>query len=108
MGSPQDTYDAMAKAGTAKIMSPFKKQAVQGFMAGAYVALGGLFANLMGAGFTYQGEGTAPYPGLPSFMSGFVFPIGLIGIFLTGSNLYTGNCMYVVPPVMHGTVPRIR
>ena len=44
----------MASSGASRIMAPWRKQLVQGFMAGAYVALGGLFANLMGAGFTYQ------------------------------------------------------
>lgn len=35
MASPQETYDAMAAMGTAKIMMPWHKQMVQGFMAGA-------------------------------------------------------------------------
>lgn len=43
MSTPQETYDTMSAMGTAKIMMPWHKQMIQGFMAGAYVALGALF-----------------------------------------------------------------
>jgi hypothetical protein len=32
MSTPQETYDAMALAGAAKIAMPWHKQAIQGFM----------------------------------------------------------------------------
>jgi hypothetical protein len=32
MSTPQETYDAMALAGAAKITMPWHKQAIQGFM----------------------------------------------------------------------------
>jgi formate transporter len=109
MSSPQETYDAMATAGTAKIMMPWHKQMIQGFMAGAYVALGALFANLMEGKFThYADDEFEVAPGEANLIGGAVFPIGLIAIFMTGANLYTGNCMYIVPPLLNGTVPRLR
>eukprot|EP00037_Helgoeca_nana_P002009 m.31186 g.31186 ORF g.31186 m.31186 type:complete len:221 (+) comp12295_c0_seq2:278-940(+) len=109
MSSPQETYDAMAAAGAAKIMMPWHKQAIQGFMAGAYVSLGALFANLMEANFTwYKGDQFEVAPGLANLVGGAVFPIGLIAIFMTGANLYTGNCMYLIPSFINGTVPRGR
>ena len=64
-------------------------------MAGAYVSLGALFANLMEGGFYDKKDPTftpaMPYHALSSLIGGAVFPIGLIAIFLTGANLYTGK-----------------
>lgn len=33
---------------------------------------------------------------MANLIGGAVFPIGLIAIFMTGANLYTGNCMYLL------------
>lgn len=99
----------MVAAGTSKIMMPWHKQMIQGFMAGAYVALGALFANLMEGKFThYDDDDFEVAPGEANLIGGAVFPIGLIAIFMTGANLYTGNCMYIVPPLINGNVPRLR
>jgi formate/nitrite transporter FocA (FNT family) len=113
MASPAETYAIMARAGAEKIQTPFYKQAVQGFMAGAYVSLGALFANLMEGGLYDSSKGpdhtsTMPYHALSSLVGGAVFPVGLIAIFLTGANLYTGNCMYLVPPLLNGVVSPAR
>ena len=51
---------------------------------------------------------TAAISKLSNLLGGAVFPIGLIGIFLTGANLFTGNCMYFVPAFINGSVPRWR
>lgn len=104
MASPADTYDRMVRAGAQKIMTPWRTQAVQGFMAGAYVSLGALFANLMEAAFKPDSTTPGWPPGLSNLVGGAVFPVGLIAIYLTGANLYTGNCMYVIPPLMRGTL----
>ena len=61
--------------------------------AGAYVALGALFANLMEGNFTHYADSdpsfTSEAPGMANLVGGAVFPIGLIAIFMTGANLYT-------------------
>lgn len=90
----------------------------QGFLAGAYVAIGALFANIMEANFkqpvvpagaeTTLISGEPNLAGLSNLVGGAVFPVGLIAIFLTGANLYTGNCMYVVPAWINGTAPKAR
>eukprot|EP01047_Picozoa_sp_COSAG01_P070147 COSAG01_NODE_10556_length_2133_cov_3.189282_1_plen_323_part_00 len=105
----------MARAGVDKILAPWPKQAVQGFMAGAYVALGALFANLMEGGLYDAKLGwaedsyhQAQFHALSNLVGGAVFPVGLIAIFLTGANLYTGNCMYVVPALLNGSTSRVR
>ena len=96
MASPSETYNIMARAGLEKINSPLHLQAVQGFMAGAYVALGGLFANLMEGGLYDKSAGadhtaTMPYHAVSNLVGGAVFPVGLIAIFMTGANLYVAG-----------------
>ena len=116
MPSPEETYNLMVRAGVDKIMAPWQKQILQGIMAGAYVALGALFANLMEGGIYDKALGEleessyhqAQFHALSNLVGGAVFPVGLVAIFLTGANLYTGNCMYVIPPLMNGTVSRLR
>ena len=112
--TPQETYGLMAQMGRDKISAPWHKQAVQGVMAGAYVALGGLFANLMEGGIydplmPHGGDNdpdkSMPFHALSNLLGGAVFPVGLIAIFLTGANLYTGNCMYLIPPLLTRSVP---
>jgi len=88
----------MVEAGAKKIQTPFAIQAVQGFMAGAYVALGAFFANIIES--LFKSDNNVAFEKL---YGGAVFPIGLIAIFLTGANLFTGNCMYIVPPMISGS-----
>jgi formate/nitrite transporter len=86
-----------------KVMAPWHVQAVQGVMAGCYVALGGLLAVTFEAGFDEAAGKT-----LGMLVGGAVFPMGLIAVVFTGANLFTGNCMYIVPALLNGSLPRAR
>jgi len=99
MRDPAATYAKMAATAQTKLHALWSAQLLQGVLAGAYVAVGAMSANLASAGFT--GEGS-------KLIGGAVFPVGLIAIFLTGANLFTGNCMYVVPPLLNGAVHPLR
>ena len=63
---------------------------IRGFMAGAYIAIGGALA-------TVCSTGVAPFlgAGIAKMIGGAVFPVGLIAIVLTGMELFTGDCMLV-------------
>ena len=98
------TYDRVAMVADAKIRTPFSIQIVQGMLAGATLALGAMNANLVEAAV----HDSKTISELSNLIGGMVFPVGLIGIFLTGANLFTGNCMYFVPAILNGTVPRWR
>ena len=100
----QATYDRVAMVADAKIRTPFSIQIVQGMLAGATLALGAMNANLVEAAV----HDSKSISELSNLLGGIVFPVGLIGIFLTGANLFTGNCMYFVPAIINGTVPRWR
>ena len=63
---------------------------IRGFMAGAYIAIGGALC-------TVCSTGVAPHlgAGIAKMIGGAVFPVGLIAIVLTGMELFTGDCMLV-------------
>ena len=62
---------------------------VEGILAGALIALGGYGSQLIAAA------------GLPKVVSAAVFPVGLIMVVLTGSELFTGNCLLAGPAWTH-------
>jgi formate transporter len=64
---------------------------VLALLAGAFVALGGMFSTTVAAG----AEGALPY-GVGQFLSGFVFTLGLALVLVGGAELFTGNTMTIV------------
>jgi len=88
--SPVMTVAAAANAGKAKGNLSAFQYLLRGFMAGAYIAVGGALATVcstqvaahLGAGFG-------------KLIAGAVFPVGLIAIVLTGMELFTGDAMLV-------------
>ncbi len=81
----------VAKAGDAgkyKVGLPAWNMFVRGWMAGAYIAIGGALATVCSTGVaTFLGAGFA------KLVLGAVFPVGLIIIVLTGAELFTGDAM---------------
>jgi formate/nitrite transporter len=68
------------------------------FLAGAYIAFGGLLAEVATGGMAAAG-----YPaGLVKFVFGGVFPVGLMLVVIAGSELFTGNCMYMPFGMLQG------
>ena len=65
-----------------------------GFLAGAYIAFGGLVAIAVSSGLKPETWGT-----LPTLFAGSVFALGLVLVVLAGSELLTGN-MALVPIAM--------
>jgi formate/nitrite transporter len=61
---------------------------LRGGMAGAYIAMGASLMMIVSTGVV-PALGT----GIAQLLSGFVFPLGLILIVLTGAELYTGDAM---------------
>jgi len=87
--SPKAIVETACTAGCAKSEMPFTKQLAMGFLAGAYIAFGGLLAIVVGRGSPALMEAN---PGLAKFVFGAVFPVGLILVVIAGSELFTGNC----------------
>jgi len=95
----------VAKAGDAgkyKVGLPTWNMLLRGFMAGAYIAMGGALATMCSTNIAASAAAIKDVPGLAfgmssagmsQFMAGAVFPVGLIIIVLTGAELFTGDAM---------------
>jgi formate transporter len=89
----------VAKAGDAgkyKTSLPAWNMILRGFMAGAYIAMGGALATMCSTGIQATDAtlafGTAS-AGFSQLILGATFPVGLIIIVLTGAELFTGDAM---------------
>ncbi|KZX13902.1 formate/nitrite transporter family protein [Methanobrevibacter oralis] len=95
---PADVAKAVASTGGVKGSANLVNLILLSFLAGAYIAFGGLLAEVANAGMLDAG---APL-GLSKFVFGAVFPVGLIIVVLAGSELFTGNIMFMTMGVLDG------
>ncbi len=88
--APPKIVGLASNAGTYKAKLSVFQLLIRGFMAGAYIAIGGALC-------TVCVTGVAPHlgTGIAKLIGGSVFPVGLIAIVLTGMELFTGDCMLV-------------
>lgn len=86
--TPAQTAAAAVEAGVAKATLPLGKMVVGGFLAGAYIAFGGLLAIVASAGMP-----AATWGGLPTLITGITFSLGLVLVVIAGADLLTGNMM---------------
>jgi formate/nitrite transporter len=89
--TPQETAEAAVAAGTAKAGLGPGKALIGGFLAGAYIAFGGLLAIIVTAGLKAEQWG-----GLITLFTGLVFSLGLVLVVIGGAELLTGN-MALIP-----------
>ena len=88
---PKEITQAGIKTGAMKARLSWDKALVASFLAGAYIAFGGLLAISVTSGMPEETWGT-----LPTLFAGAVFALGLILVVIAGSELLTGN-MALVP-----------
>ena len=89
--SPADTAKACVGIAELKDKAPMSNLILLSFLAGAYIAFGGLLAEVATGGMAAAG-----YPvGMVKLLFGAVFPVGLMLVVIAGSELFTGNCMYM-------------
>ena len=89
MKSPAAIASTYETAGTAKTKMSFQKTFLLGIMAGAFIALGGLGSQIASV--------CAPDPSTARLISSVVFPIGLFMVLVGGAELFTGNCLIIIP-----------
>ena len=87
---PQITVEAI-RSGVSKASASPPKALVGGFLAGAYIAFGGLLAIVVSSGLDPKTWG-----GLTTLFTGLVFSLGLILVVVGGADLLTGN-MATIP-----------
>ncbi|PPK92161.1 formate/nitrite transporter [Kineococcus xinjiangensis] len=97
--TPDQIAVAASAAGLKKASTPLPNMLVGGFLAGAYIAFGGLVAIEVTAGMDREQWG-----GLVTLASGSVFSLGLILVIIAGADLLTGNMGLVPLAVLHRRV----
>lgn len=95
--SSKEILKIVHEAAHLRAKTPARKTLVLAFLAGAYIALGGLLAVIIGGGIPGI---AAENPGISKFLMGAVFPLGLMLCAIAGADLFTGNTAYFIPPVM--------
>src|SRR3954454_19658268 len=102
--SPPEITVAGATTGAKKASLSWDKALVGAFLAGAYIAFGGMLAITVSSGLDPKTWGT-----LPTLFTGAVFALGLILVVIAGSELLTGD-MALVPLAVftrRTTLPRL-
>ena len=97
--SPKETTCSVDNIGCNKIGMAMGPLLALGFLAGAFIAFGGLLAVIVGGGVP---DIKLANPGLQKFIFGAVFPVGLILVVVAGAELFTGNTACCVPAVLSG------
>ncbi len=100
---PQEMASRAEYLGVRKAEMPFLKTFMLAILAGAFIAMGAIFATTVSAGAqsVTSPDGTAVYTvGLPygvvRLLSGIVFSLGLILVLVGGAELFTGNNLIVM------------
>ena len=96
MNTPKEVINIVSHLAINKGSYKIRKTLVLAFLAGAYIAFGGLLAIIVGGG---SPEIAANNPGLVKFLFGATFPLGLILVVVLGAELFTGNNAYFIPNI---------
>ena len=84
---------------TKKAHRPYKDMILLGFLAGVFIALAGAGADMAAHNLLMNPATT----GLGKFVSGIIFPVGLMLVVFGGTDLFTSNCL-VFTGVLAGKV----
>lgn len=96
---PADVAHAAVAAGVKKAQLRWDKVLIGSFLAGAYIAFGGLVAITVSAGLDPEIWGS-----LPTLFTGAAFTLGLVLVLIAGSHLLTGNMLLVPIGAMQGRI----
>lgn len=88
MNTPAETAAQFLAVGRGKVLLPVGRMACLAVMAGLFIGLAGVGASTASA--------SVP-PAAARLVSACVFPAGLVMVTLTGSELFTGNCLLAIP-----------
>lgn len=87
---PPEIAHRVEDVGTKKANMSDQKVFVLAFLAGAFIALGAIFAT------TVATEGAALPYGVSKLLTGLVFCLGLILVVVAGAELFTGNNLIII------------
>ena len=98
MNTPKEVIEIVGKLAINKENYKVSKTLILAFLAGAYIAFGGLLAIIVGGGSPGI---AASNPGITKFLFGAMFPLGLILVVIVGAELFTGNNAYFMPNLVN-------
>jgi formate/nitrite transporter len=96
---PQEIAEVAVATGAKKVHRSWDRVLVSSFLAGAYIAFGGMVAITVSSGLDADTWGT-----LPTLFTGAAFTLGLVLVLIAGSDLATGNMLLVPLGAMQGKV----
>ncbi len=96
VAKPMDILDACGEIGATRGKTEVVKTMLLSFLAGAYIALGGLLMASVVAGLP-KSFGT-----MTKLVGGALFPVGLMLVVIGGADLFTGNCLYLLIGLVKG------
>ena len=96
---PQEIAQVAAATGAKKTHRTWDRVLLSAFLAGAYIAFGGLVAITVSSGLDPATWGT-----LPTLFTGTAFTLGLVLVLIAGSDLATGNMLLVPLGAMRGKI----
>ncbi|GAA3953433.1 formate/nitrite transporter family protein [Actinoplanes auranticolor] len=94
---PSDIAHTAVAAGVKKADLRWDKTLIGSFLAGAYIAFGGLVAIAVSSGLDPEIWGS-----LPTLFTGAAFTLGLVLVLIAGSHLLTGNMLLIPISAMQG------
>ncbi|MFR5881750.1 MAG: formate/nitrite transporter family protein [Cloacibacillus evryensis] len=86
--TPQEIAKSAVAAAISKTGLPLLPMALLGFLAGAYIAMGGYFMIVV-----TQDAAAFAGVGISKFLGGVAFSLGLFLVVAAGGELFTGNCL---------------
>lgn len=89
MLNPAQFLDRYTEIGEKKVATGPKKLLLAAVLAGFIIGMAS--ATTMAAGYSVEA------PSLAKLISGVLFPLGLIMVLMTGADLFTGNCLLLIP-----------
>ena len=89
MNSPAEIAKNYVNIGVGKINLPVPKMLLLGILAGMYIAFGAVGSQAVAV--------CIPLASVAKFAGACVFPVGLMLVLCAGSELFTGNCLLIIP-----------
>ena len=89
INSAKEIRNNYIATGIGKCSLPISRMFILGILAGAFIAFAGLGATTASVSITV--------PSVAKLVGACIFPAGLIMVVIAGSELFTGNCLLVIP-----------
>lgn len=87
--TPKQIANNYIETGISKVNLPTIKMLLLGILAGIFIAVAGISATTVAVSVTEAS--------VAKFLGALVFPGGLIMVLIAGSELFTGNCLLIIP-----------